>query len=224
MHVFVPMLFVACLDRVGIPVLSRFSKEWSMSNIYLGQILQGGWNFNPRGTALCNGQLLAISQNSALFALLGTNFGGNGQTTFGLPNLQGRSMVHWGSGPGLSPIQLGESAGTENVTLLSTQMPQHTHTATFSSTSTLNAASAKATVQIPAAGSVLARGVDNSGSVVPLIYAPSGTATDVALGGLNVAGTVTNAIAGGSQPVGIRNPYLGITHVIALQGIFPSRS
>ncbi len=195
-----------------------------MSSIYLGQILQGGWNFAPRGTALCNGQLLAISQNTALFSLLGTNFGGNGQTTFGLPNLQSRSMMHWGNGPGLSPVQLGESSGSENVTLLSTQMPQHTHAATFASTSTLKAASAKATLQIPAAGSVLARGVDNSGTVVPLIYGPSGTTTDVTLGGLNVAGTVTNAIAGGSQPVGIRNPYLGITHAIALQGIYPSRS
>lgn len=195
-----------------------------MSGIYLGQILQGGWNFNPRGTAMCNGQLFAISQNSALFALVGTQFGGNGQTTFALPNLQSRSMVHWGTGPGLSSIQIGQAAGTENVTLLSTQMPQHTHAATFASTSSLNAASAKATVQQPAAGSVLARGVDNSGTVVPLIYGPSGTTTDVTLGGLNVAGTVTNAIAGGSQPVGIRNPYLGITHVIATQGIFPSRS
>jgi len=195
-----------------------------MSNLYIGQIIQGGWNFAPRDTALCNGQTMSIAQNTALFSLLGTTFGGNGQTTFNLPDLRGRSMVHWGNGAGLSPIQLGEVSGQEQITLTSQQMPQHTHTATFSSTSTLNAASAKATVQIPAAGSVLARGVDNSGSVVPLIYAPSGTATDVALGGLNVAGTVTNAIAGGSQPVGIRNPYQGITHVICMFGIFPSRS
>ncbi|MFM5948695.1 MAG: phage tail protein [Novosphingobium sp.] len=195
-----------------------------MSNLYIGQIIQGGWNFAPRDTALCNGQSISIAQNTALFSLLGTTFGGNGQTTFNLPDLRSRSMVHWGQGPGLSPVQLGEASGSEQVTLTSNQMPQHTHTATFASTSSLNAASAKATVQIPAAGSVLARGVDNSGTVIPLIYGPSGTATDVALAGLNVAGTVTNAIAGGSQPVGIRNPYQGITHVICMFGIFPSRS
>jgi microcystin-dependent protein len=197
-----------------------------MSSFYLGQIFQGGWNFAPRFSALCNGQLLAIQQNSALFALLGTQFGGNGQTTFALPNLQGRSMVHWGSGPGLSSIQIGQAAGAENITLLSTQMPQHTHAATFASTSSLGASTTKATLQAPASGTVLARTKDGAvpGPSLPLIYLPSGTATDVTLGGLNVAGTVTNAIAGGSQPVGIRNPYLGITHVIAVQGIFPSRS
>jgi microcystin-dependent protein len=197
-----------------------------MSGIYLGQIFQGGWNFAPRFSALCNGQLLAISQNSALFALLGTQFGGNGQTTFALPNLQGRSMVHWGTGPGLSNIQVGQAAGAENITLLSTQMPQHTHTATFTSTSTLGASTTKATLQTPATGAVLSRTKDGAtpGPSLPLVYLPSGTATDVNLGGLNVAGTVTNAVAGGSQPVNIRNPYLGVTHVIAMFGIFPSRS
>lgn len=195
-----------------------------MSNLYIGQIIQGGWNFAPRDTALCNGQTISIAQNTALFSLLGTTFGGNGQTTFNLPDLRGRTMMHWGNGPGLSPVQLGEASGQEQITLTANQMPQHTHAATFASTSTLKAASAKATLQIPVAGSVLARGVDNSGTVVPLIYGPSGTTTDVTLGGLNVAGTVTNAIAGGSQPVGIRNPYVGITHVICMFGIFPSRS
>jgi microcystin-dependent protein len=195
-----------------------------MSNVYLGQILQGGWNFAPRGTALCNGQSLSISQNSALFALLGTSFGGNGTSTFNLPNLQSRSMMHWGTGPGLSPVQLGEAAGNESVTMTQGQMPAHTHAATFASTSTLGASTTKATLQTPAAGTVLARGVDNGGTVVPLIYLPSGTATDVNLGGLNVAGTVTVAAAGGNQPLPTRSPYLGITHVIATEGIFPSRS
>ncbi len=198
-----------------------------MSSIYLGQILQGGWNFPPRGTALCNGQLLGISQNQALFALLGTQFGGNGSTTFALPNLQSRTMMHWGQGSGLSSVQNGQAGGTESVTLLQTQMPQHTHTATFSgANSSLGASSAKATLQAPTNGAVLARTKDGAtpGPSLPLIYLPSTTATDVTLGGLNVAGTVTNAIAGGSQPLGIRNPYLGITHVIATQGIFPSRS
>ncbi|MBK8373468.1 MAG: tail fiber protein [Sphingomonadales bacterium] len=197
-----------------------------MSNLYIGQIIQGGWNFAPRGTSLCNGQLLSIAQNTALFALLGTTFGGNGQTTFALPDLRSRSMVHWGTGPGLSPVQLGEQSGVEQITLVPNQMPQHTHTASFTSTSTLGASTTKATLQAPANGAVLARTKDGAtpGPSLPLIYLPSGTATDVNLGGLNVAGTVTNSVAGGSQPVNIRNPYLGITHVIALFGIFPSRS
>ena len=195
-----------------------------MSNLYLGQIIQGGWNFAPRGTALCNGQLVPISQNTALFALLGTNFGGNGQTTFGLPNLQSRSMMHWGTGPGLSPVQLGEAGGGESTTLTTSQMPSHTHTATFTSTSTFNASTAKATTQAPAAGSFLAKSVDSANTVLPQIYSPTTPASPVALGGLNVAGTVTNAPAGSNAPVSTRSPYLGITHVIAMQGIFPSRS
>jgi microcystin-dependent protein len=195
-----------------------------VSSLYLGQIIQGGWNFNPRGTALCNGQTISIAQNTALFALLGTTFGGNGQTTFNLPDLRGRSMVHWGQGAGLSSIQLGQAAGQENVTILSTQMPAHNHNASFASTSSLNATTTKGTLQTPAAGTIIARGVDNTGTAVPLIYAPSGTTADAALGGLNVAGTVTVNPAGGSQPLPIRNPYQGITHVIAMEGIFPSRS
>jgi microcystin-dependent protein len=192
-----------------------------MADLYIAQIIQGGWNFAPRGTALCNGQITSIAQNTALFSLLGTTFGGNGTTTFALPNLQSRSMVHQGTAAGA-----GESGGAESVTLLATQMPTHTHASTFTSTSTLGASTTKGTLQAPAAGSVLARTKDGAtpGPSLPLIYLPSGTATDVNLGGLNVAGTVSNVIAGGSQPVDVRNPYLGITHVIVMQGIYPSRS
>ncbi len=195
-----------------------------MSTIYLGQIIQGGWNFAPRGTALCNGQTLSIAQNTALFALLGTTFGGNGTTTFNLPNLQSRSMMHWGNGPGLSPVVLGEVSGAESTTLNSGQLPAHTHTASFASTSSLNATTVKGTSQSPAAGSLLAKSVDNVGTAVPLIYAPAGSTPTAALGGLNVAGTVTVNPTGSNQPVPTRSPYLGITHVIALEGIFPSRS
>jgi microcystin-dependent protein len=191
---------------------------------YIGRIFQGGWNFAPRNNALCNGQLLSIAQNTALFALLGTTFGGNGQTTFALPDLRGRSMIQWGSGPGLSNITLGEASGQENVTISTAQLPAHAHTASFASTSSLNAATTNATLQTPAAGTVLASAAVGAGAAVPRIYAPSGTATGAALGGLNVAGTVTVNPAGGSQPLSIRNPYLGITHVIAIFGIFPSRS
>jgi len=196
-----------------------------MSILILGQIIQGGWNFNPRGTAFCNGQVLSIAQNSALFALLGTTFGGNGQTTFNLPDLRSRSMMHWGNGAGLSPVQLGEVGGAETTTLNTTQMPAHTHTATFNSTSTLKASSTKGTAQLPPAGGVLAKAVDTApGTAAPLIYLPSSATQDVTLGGLNVAGTVTNTPTGGNQPIPTRSPYQGITHVIALEGIFPSRS
>lgn len=198
-----------------------------MGSIYLGQILQGGWNFAPRGSAMCNGQILSIQQNSALFALLGTTYGGNGTSNFGLPDLQGRSMIHWGTSTTGTTYVIGEVSGVENTTMLISNMPAHTHTATFTSTSTLNAAASppKATTSAPAAGSVLGHAVDlsNVGSL-PAIYCPAGTATPIALAGLNVAGNVTLAISGGNQPFAILNPYTCVTAVIALQGIFPSRN
>lgn len=195
------------------------------TNEYIGEITMFAGNFAPRNTALCQGQILSIAQNTALFSILGTTYGGNGQTTFALPDLRGRSPIQQGQGPGLSNISLGEVAGTESTTLTINQMPIHTHTATFSGTgSTLSAATAKASLQLPSAGTVLAKSVDNAGTAVPQIYAPSGTATPAALGGLNVAGTVTNAVAGGSQPFSLRNPYLGLNFIITLFGIFPSRN
>ena len=147
-----------------------------MSEPFIGQIIQGGWNFAPRGYAFCNGQLLSIAQNTALFSLLGTTFGGNGTQNFGLPNLQGRVMVGWGNGAGLSPYVIGQTAGTETVTLSTPNLPAHTHQ--------LNVASVKATLQVPVAGSVLARGTDGAPTpaAVPQIYCPAGTATDIAAG------------------------------------------
>jgi microcystin-dependent protein len=196
-----------------------------MTDSYLGQILIGGWNFAPRETALCNGQVLPLAQNTALFSLLGTTYGGNGQTTFALPDLQGRHAIHWGNGPGLSSYDIGQRAGTESATLLSQNMPQHTHT--FSGTgSTLSASGAQphATTNVPAAGSVLGHSVDIASppTSAPAIYCPSGTATPVALGGLNVAGTI--GVAGNSLPFQILNPYLAVTYVIVLAGIFPARN
>lgn len=198
-----------------------------MSQIYIGQILQGGWNFAPRNTAMSNGQLIAIAQNQALFALLGTTYGGNGTTTFALPDLRGRSMVHWGTSTTGTTYVQGEIAGTETASMLSANMPAHTHTAAFTSTSTFNAAASppKATTSAPAAGSVLGHAVDLSNNgALPAIYCPSGTATPIALGGLNVAGTVALQPTGGSQPFSLINPYTCVTAVIALFGIFPSRN
>ena len=189
-----------------------------MSEPFLGQLLQVGFTFAPQGWAICAGQTLAIAQNSALFALLGTTYGGNGTTTFQLPDFQGRVPIGTGSGAGLAPYVAGQKAGTESVTITTNQMPSHTHAVTVTQ---MQASSTKATLQQPAAGSVLARGVDNVGTAIPLIYQPAGTALDVTLGG---AIGVAIGNTGGSQPTPILQPYLGITTIIALEGIFPSRS
>jgi microcystin-dependent protein len=181
----------------------------------LGQIQAFGFNFAPRGWAMCAGQILSIAQNTALFSLLGTMYGGNGQTTFGLPDLRGRSLVGMGQGPGLSNITQGEVAGTETVTLLITQMPAHNHTAT--ATSKLQGATALGDKANPQ-GRML-------GAVQNLYYTPpQGGGTYVAMYDEAVLTTVAIGPAGGSQPVPVRNPYLGMNICIATQGIFPSRN
>jgi microcystin-dependent protein len=199
-----------------------------MATSYIGQILIGGWNFAPRNTAFCAGQLIPIAQNTALFSLLGTNYGGNGQTTFGLPDLRGRAALGQGSGPGLSQYVLGEVAGSEGVSLLSTEIPAHTHTTTFTSTSALNSAQVSGTNQQAQASpqSMLANGVDGAvvPAAVPRIYAPAASTPTVPLGGLNVAGTVALAVAGGGQPHNNMQPYLTVNFVIVQFGIFPARN
>lgn len=193
------------------------------SQPYIGSIQIFGFNFAPVGYAVCAGQLLGISQNTALFSLLGTTYGGNGQTTFALPDLRGRVPINMGQGPGQPNYVIGEVAGTTSVTITPSQLPVHTHG--FSSTgSGLNAVKIKATAQTPLAGSLLARANDGSTTASqPLVYVPAGTAGEtVALGGLTVAGTI--AQAGGSQPVPIMQPYLALNFCIALTGIFPSRN
>lgn len=196
-----------------------------MAEPFIGQIIMAGFNFAPRGYAFCNGQILSIAQNTALFSLLGTTYGGNGQTTFALPNLQSRVPMHFGQGPGLSYYQLGQMAGSETVTMTIPQMPAHNHA--FVGSGTLDSVGSKASDQTPQAGSYLARGVDKAAvpDSVPAIYVPAATAaplTKIPLGGMNVAGTV--GIQGGSQPQPNLPPYLALNYSIALQGIFPSRN
>lgn len=198
---------------------------------YLGMISAFGFNFAPQGWAQCAGQVLSISQNSALFALLGTTYGGNGQTTFQLPDLRGRAPVGQGQGPGLANYTIGQASGTENTTLLITNLPAHTHTATASSTSQSTSASTLSGLASPATaaapnGHVLANsGVDH------FIYgAPGGTLH--ALDASSIAtttNTTTNTTvavqpAGGSQPFSILSPYLCINYCICTSGIFPSRN
>lgn len=190
---------------------------------YLGSI--SGWapNFAPRGWAFCQGQTLSISQYSALFSLLGTVYGGNGQTTFNLPNLQGRVPVGAGQSPGTSSYTLGEMAGTETVTLTSAQMPAHTHAATATATASLPASNAAATLATPAADSVLAAANGASGRtpVDVKIYAPAPGSVNIPL---TSAATVNVQANGGNQPFSILQPFTVINYIICMEGIFPSRN
>jgi microcystin-dependent protein len=213
-----------------------------MSQPYLGQIMQVGFQFAPVGWATCAGQQMSISQNNALFALLGTTYGGNGVQTFQLPDLQGRVLVGSGtSQTGAGTYVPGEMGGTQNVTLTQQQLPMHNHVATFTGTGgggggplsvTVNAVQSTAgNTSIPAAGSQLADG--GSGATQAKIYAPPGASgTQVALGGVTATGggggitggTVAVAMAGQSLPFSILQPYVSLLNCIALQGIYPTRS
>ncbi len=177
----------------------------SASEPFIGQIQMVGFGFPPRGWANCDGQLLPITQNTALFSLLGTTFGGDGRTTFGLPDLRGRTAVHPGTGPGLSTIRWGQKGGNEATTLLADHMPNHTHTAT------LHASSGSGTAATPASGVLAGTRRDRDYSTVT----PNVTMA---------ANAITVSPVGGGQSFSIRDPFLGIYHVIALRGIFPSRN
>lgn len=179
-----------------------------MADPFIGNVMLVAFNFVPSNWAACNGQLLPINQNQALFSLLGTQYGGNGTTTFALPDLRSRVPVGFSQGPGLANIQIGERAGVESVTVLATNIPAHTHT--------LNGQSGTGTTSVPGTGTVLARTVVDDGTGV-ISY--SSTAPNTSL-----AATSISATTGGSTPVGIRNPYLGLQYIICLAGIFPSRA
>ena len=179
-----------------------------MSDPYIGEIRMFGGNFAPTGWMLCNGQLLPITQYTALFSILGTTFGGDGRTTFGLPNLQGRVPIHWGTGAGLSSYVLGEEGGVENTTLLSNQMPLHTHLVNASSTAPARGGSSPANAY-PSAPAV------TPNTTVVEAYSPTANAT------MNPAMIGT---AGGSVPFPILQPFLCVTFIIAFNGIFPTRN
>jgi len=176
-----------------------------MSDPFLAEIRVFPFNFAPLGWALCNGQLLPISQNTALFSLLGTTYGGDGRSTFALPNLQGSAPLGYGQGPGLSPYDLGETGGSETVTLNGTQLPQHTHSVVANNTaggsnSPANNFFGQSQARAKSAG-----------------YVSSGTLS-VSMSPQAVAS------AGGGQPHNNMPPYLCLNFCIAMQGIFPSRS
>ena len=169
-----------------------------MSEPFLGQIIIVGFNFAPRGWAQCNGQILPIAQNTALFSLLGTTYGGNGQTTFALPDLRSRVPIHVGQGPGLSSYDLGQAAGTETVTLNINEIPAHNH---LLGANAEEGAASNPSGQVPAKGGIYGA-------------APDGTLMNPTV--------ITNT--GGSQPHANIQPYLTLNFCIALEGIFPSRN
>jgi microcystin-dependent protein len=177
---------------------------------FLGQITMFPYNFAPLGWALCQGQLLPISQNTALFSLLGTQFGGDGRTTFALPDLRGRVPIGQGQGPGLSPYAMGSTQGAENVTLTTATVPAHTHAfPAFASAATTNSPAGAR----PAEGTESGRG----GGIAVNTYAASGTAVSLAPG-------QAAAVTVGGLPHNNLQPYLTLNWCIALQGIFPSRN
>jgi microcystin-dependent protein len=175
-----------------------------MQDPFLGEIALVAFNFAPSGWAFCNGQILPIAQNTALFSLLGTMYGGNGTTTFALPDLRSRVPLHSGQGTGLSPYTQGETGGVESVTLQSTQMPAHTHSYTPQATT--------------AGGS--------AASPAGALWAQSGTGDTIYQKGSSNTAMAPQTLGntGGSQPHENRQPYLALNYVIALQGIFPSRN
>ncbi len=173
-----------------------------MAQVFLGSLMLVPYNFAPQGYAFCQGQLMSISQNAALFSLLGTQFGGDGRSNFGLPNLQGRLAVGQGQGPGLELYDIGESGGSPSVTLLASNAPTHNHS--------VLAGKLAADKNAPS-GNVLAA----SGS--PQIYS-NATAPPLTPMSQSISPV------GGNQPHNNMMPYLGLQWIIALQGIFPPRS
>jgi len=169
---------------------------------FIGTIKMFGFNFAPRGWAMCNGQLLSIAQNTALFSLLGTTYGGDGVTTFALPNLQSRWPVHFGQGPGLSPYALGQVSGSETVTLTTGNLAPHNHTVA------INASSGTKLNAVPAA--------NNLGGAT--IY------TNAALDSVLEPGSTTCGLTGSAQPVATLPPYVALNFCICMEGLYPSRN
>lgn len=168
---------------------------------FIGQIMSFGGNFAPRGWAFCDGQLLAISQNSALFSILGTTYGGDGRTSFGLPELRGRFPLHAGNGPGLTPRPLGQKSGQENVTLNSLELPQHNHPININ----------------------VSTEPGEEGNANSFIANHQGGFNEDPSSNQNLGGA-SSGMTGGNQSHNNMQPFGCINFIIALQGTYPSRS
>lgn len=198
-----------------------------MSEPYIGQVCMFAGNFAPRGWMFCQGQLLAISTNTALFSILGTTYGGNGQTTFALPDLRGRFPTNPGTGPGLSTIMPGQMGGIESETLTIAQLPAHNHAATLT-------ASGASSIQVAGTGSGASTTPSATNNVLGASVAGGAPSAAIWSDALNDPVTLANpvslnagvtvGVSGMSQPVPVRNPYLGINFIIAVEGIFPPRN
>jgi microcystin-dependent protein len=203
------------IGRFSVSLLQFYLKENNMSEPFIGQIQIFGFNFAPRGWAFCDGQLLPIAQYSALFSLLGTTYGGDGRTTFALPDMRSRTPVHPGTGPGLDTIRQGQKGGAPTSTLTVAQMPSHNHTATATATTTVKAFEGGANRLDPQGNAWAEAGED--------IYSTEAANVNMQANLVDVNVDVTVNNNGGSQPISIRDPFLGVYFCIALQGIFPSR-
>ena len=182
---------------------------------WIGQIVIGGWNFCPRTTIPADGQLLPIASNSALFSLYGTTYGGDGRTTFGIPDLRGRIAMHNGDGPGLAPVSLGQKGGRNDVTLTQAEMPSHSHTISNTVTATANAGGGGA------GGFAAGDHITVGANIYSNAGAPSQPLADGSVA-VDVQSTAFNT--GGSQSFNIANPFLGLQFCVVQFGIFPSRS
>ncbi|MDT4291539.1 tail fiber protein [Methylomonas sp. MO1] len=213
-----PLLKLAVIAITGLPV----SVSACGSDPFLGEICTFSFNFCPRGYLEAAGQTVSIQQNTALFSLLGTQYGGDGRQTFALPDLRGRSPIGDGQGPGLSPIQVGEETGSEFITILQNQMPAHNHSAQTNVTvsASINAVSTAGNSTNPS-GKVLATSASRDNlysNVTPNASLDPGAISTSA------SATTTVGIAGANQPLYIRSPVLGVKYCVATQGIFPSRN
>lgn len=188
-----------------------------MATCFVGEILLVPYNFAPLGFAFCRGQLLPISQNTALFSLLGTQYGGDGKSNFALPDLRGRAPLAFGQGPGLSNYFQGEAGGVETVALTLNEMPAHSHTLTSTLTATAQCKNGAGNQQTPV-GNVPA--IESSG--VTATYSSAAPDAAMRAGSLAVSGTLATNPAGGSLAHDNRQPYLVMDYVIALNGIFPA--
>jgi len=194
----------------------------------LAEIRLFAGNFAPLGWALCQGQLMSIAENTALFSLLGTTYGGDGQVTFALPDFRGRIAVGTGQGLGLSPYDLGEISGSENVTLITTQIPAHVHTGgNFSGNGSVSVSSQNASQTAATAGA----SIGTPGSVVSrtftatLGFNTSTPDTNLNAGAVGLGGIVPiTGASGGSQPHENTQPYLALNFIICTEGIYPSRN
>lgn len=248
-------LSISSLSLLAIVSSFSLTSQQAMAcgyNAYLGQTCLMATNYCPVGTAKAEGQIISISSNQALFALLGTAYGGNGITTFALPDLRGRAPVHWGTGPGLTLLARGNQYGREYYQQTISNLPSHSHLAAIETTGF----KAVGDISIPVTGSAkIASSSDVSGSGTPsqnavlvsskigredvAIYAPVGTEANVIIGGLNaVTGTATGAVelpvtansnavllanTGGGQAMPIAGPRLAMTYCIVTNGQFPTR-